>query len=107
MNRELVMSSSPEVSKIVCPVSVLVKSILPFGHTFKSACRNEPGPLSALVVVVMFVAQTLTVKEQVGTCIPLLAVQVTRVVPTGNRLPDGGVQATITGGGEPVVIGGG
>jgi hypothetical protein len=74
-----------------CPVNVLINNLLP---GLPSSSRQT---LNAV-----------TVNEQVAVLPDAsVAVQVTVVVPTGNGVPDGGTQATVTPGQLSVATGGG
>src|SRR5882724_6485706 len=53
----LLMTSSALVTEMVCPLSEGSKSIVSPSCESTSACRNDPGPLSFVLVTVMVVAQ--------------------------------------------------
>ena len=60
--------------------------------------------LLAALLTMMFLAHTVTVKEQLFVPAKFVAVHVTMVAPMLNGLPDDGTQVT-TGAGFPVAVG--
>src|SRR5690349_13476789 len=90
MFRFFSITSSPLVRPMVRPLSVLVKVIVPPGQTFEMASRNEPAPLSLVLVTVILLTQTITEKAQMFVPVVFVAVQMAGVAPTANKLPEGG-----------------
>src|SRR6185369_17586897 len=86
--RFLSMSNSPVVKVIVCPFSAGSKLIVPPTQTLTIALRNEPAPLSLVLVTVTGFAQGLIVITKVfgaevslpPLAVPLLSASVIVIV---------------------------
>src|ERR1051326_1940962 len=100
--RFLRTTNSPLVSTMVRPFKAGSKVMVLPGQESATAPRNEPMPPSLVLVTIKLLTQTSTRNTQEFVPTMLVALQVTRVLPSPKRLPEGGTQVT-TGAGKPFV----